>query len=205
MAKVSITHHHDYMRFIVTFQDGRKAKGNFSRGGDTVKVEPEDLALVRAISQTFADDKARGRRDPDWNLMKTFEVVKRVGDEARTLEGFLAALDAELGNPQRTPLPQGPATTKATVRKQGRGWVVDCHFPSGEKYSCTVNGKSLGYEMTPEFTGLMETMTRTVFGCLAFMEPQDVAERLRDAALESRDVVDWIGNFRASVSPAPRR
>ena len=94
MAKVSITHHHDYMRFIVTFQDGRKAKGNFSRGGDTVKVEPEDLALVRAISQTFADDKARGRRDPDWNLMKTFEVVKRVGDEARTLEGFLAALDA---------------------------------------------------------------------------------------------------------------
>lgn len=211
MAKVTITDQHDWYRFILKFPTV-KITDVYNRGGATIKMDPYNGAELRKVCEVldYAFTSSRHVTNDGYNLKEMGEVVRISAEKAKTVEEFLELfsdrmeVEHGLSKTARYETTSRTATT-ATVKKEGKGWMVQARFANGDDFDLKINGSSLSTLMNPPLTGLADQVSTATFGMLGVLrDPQAVAERFKDDALRSISVEDWIDNIRASIAPAPR-
>lgn len=214
MAKFSKTINHDYLRFGATFPDGNVLKGNYSRNGHGVTLEPYEPELARRVATVFWNVDHTGVKD--FNLLHMFELLEPVAQKAKTVDQLLAdfavavkdSIGVDISRPRDLPIREA---TTATIGKRGRSVEVAIKFENGEEFSISFAGKSIGYVMKPDLSIFSGRFTSMMFGLMTMFTPAELAEKVKAAAEASPDIETMIENFKNGFNPsnapsaAPRR
>lgn len=214
MAKFSKTINHDYMRFSATFPDGKSLKGNYSRNGHNVTLEPYEPELARQVATVFWNVDHTGVKD--FNLGRMFEILEPVAQKAKDVERLLAdfsdavkeSIGVDISRPRDLPIREA---TTAVIGKRGRSVEVVINFENGEDFSISFAGKSIGYVMKPDLSIFSGRFSSMVFGLLNMFTPAELAEKVKAAAEASPDIETMIETFKNGFNPssthavAPRR
>lgn len=203
MARVLKRVEHDWVMVTVKFESGAEAKAKWSRGGSDVTVAPRDPAAAKALSIIVSQAEKSGM-----TVGKVADEMERVGLASRGLADYLAGLKAAFGVSGEQPKPAvaGPEKAQVTLR-QSRGWEVAGTFPSGERFELKINKSSVGLRSNPLIASRDSDLINIVFAMknAGFMDDQEMAERIKDAADASVDTDGWIESVRGIMAPAPRR
>lgn len=210
MAKVTITNQHDWCRFILKFPTV-KITTVYNRGGSSIKLDPYDGAELRRVCEVLDYAYAANRLGTDvkFTVGDILDVVVAVAGSAKNVNEFLELFSDRMESAyglsktgRFASVPRG--ATSVTTARENKGWRVKASFSNGDDFDLKINGSSMSALMNPPLNGLADQVTQTAFGLLAIhRDPQAVAERLRDAAMGSSSVENWIDNISASHAPRP--
>jgi hypothetical protein len=208
VAKISKRIDHDWLAVRATFQDGQKADVTWSRGGERVKLVPDNPVKSAMLSSIVMESKGKMKQDgyPFGNLGLIADEIERVGLKAKTLDVYLTELTKALQVSGERPKPKladsAPKTAQVTLKKS-RGWQFNAIFPTGEKVDLKINQSSVGITLDPNLPSKCDEITNFVFGVkqAQLMTDDDLAAAIRDAAEGASDMDEWIAAMRAAVLP----
>ncbi|MBY3433491.1 hypothetical protein HFN89_04960 [Rhizobium laguerreae] len=207
MAKFSKTINHDYMRFSATFPDGMVLKGNYSRNGHSVTIEPYDPETARKVATVFHNVDHTGVKD--FNLGSMFAILEPVAQNAKSVDQLLAefavAVKDSIGVDisRQRPLETREATA-AAIGKRGRSVEVAIKFENGEDFTISIAGKSVGYTMKPDYAIFSNRVSSMVFGFLNAFTPQELAEKIKTDAEAGPDIETMIETMKFGINPASK-
>jgi len=214
MAKVSHINNHDYVRLNVTFPDKSKANVTWSRGGETVTVDPNDPARAERLSLIVAQSLARTKDKVNYPYRTIGELVKvmePVAKSATTMDQYLDGLAEALMVSGERPKPKAAAVEggKTLVNmKPGRGgYQIDARFPNGERFSLKLNKSSVGFMGDPAISSRDNEVMHYLLNLkgMGVIGHDELAQLIKEKAESAQDIDGWLADVRAEFAPAPRR
>jgi hypothetical protein len=131
------------------------------------------------------------------------EILAR---SATNVEQFIVGLREVLEVSDRDPASEGDikplSFTVVDLSPSGRGWFVDAHFESGERFRLAINKASVGWAANPPEPARDQNVMGLLSGLKGrrMLTNEDLALLAMEVANHSSDIAGWLDGLRSATS-----